>query len=267
MPTLTAPLPPRSTEIELPSISFFGRSLEEYTRFFALEIDELRGRPVLDVAAGPSSFTAEACRRGIDAVAVDPLYGSTPEALAAHVQVDYSKMFSQMRAKPRLFKTGPTLRAQMPPSRTAASTSARISPTTYFTSIDEAETERRAAAQRFLTDYEAHFVHSRYIGASLPKLPFLDGAFDVVLCAHLLFIYAKRFDFEWHVAACRELARVSAGEVRIHPVCGPDGRVYPEIECLRRELMTCGIRSEIVRVNYEFFAGGNSMLVLNPAIS
>lgn len=267
MPTLIAPPPPRSTEIDLPSISFFGRSLEEYTRFFSLDIDELRGRPVLDVAAGPSSFTAEACRRGIDAVAVDPLYGSTPEALAAHVQLDYSKMFSQMRAKPRLFKTGPTLRQQIAPNRALISARPRVSPTMYFSSIDEAESERRAAAQRFLADYEAHFVHSRYIGASLPKLPFLDGAFDLVLCAHLLFIYAKRFDLEWHVAACRELARVSAGEVRIHPVCGPDGRVYPEIECLRRELMTCGIRSDIVRVNYEFFAGGNSMLVLNPEVS
>src|SRR5688572_31293227 len=94
----------RSAEIELPSISFFGRSLDEYVRFFSLNIDELRGRPVLDVAAGPSSFTAEACRRGIDAVAVDPLYGSAPPSLAAQVQRDYAKMFAQMRAKPRLFK-------------------------------------------------------------------------------------------------------------------------------------------------------------------
>ena len=74
MPLLTAPAPRRS-QIELPAISFFGRSLDEYVRFFSLNIDDLRGRPVLDVAAGPSSFTAEACRRGIDAVAVDPLFG------------------------------------------------------------------------------------------------------------------------------------------------------------------------------------------------
>ena len=137
----------------------------------------------------------------------------------------------------------------------------------YFSSIDAAETERRAAAQRFLTDYETHFVHSRYIGASLPKLPFLDGAFDVVLCAHLLFTYSRLFDFDWHLAACRELARVSAGEVRIHPVCGLDGRRYAELARLQRELLARGIRSEVARVDYEFFVGSQSMLVLNPETS
>jgi hypothetical protein len=227
-------------------VSFFGRSLEEYTRFFSLDPLALRGRAVLDVAAGPSSFTAEACRRGIDAVAVDPLYGSTPDALATHVQLDYARMFAQMRAKPRLFKVG------------------RGNGRAFFSSIDEAEVDRRAAAQRFLTDYEAHFAHGRYVGASLPRLPFLDGAFDLVLCAHLLFTYAQRFDFDWHLAACRELARVSTGEVRIHPVCGADGRRYPELERLRRELLTRGITSKVVAVNYEFFAGSAAMLVLNP---
>src|SRR5690606_38843088 len=128
-------------------------------------------------------------------VAVDPLYGSTPDTLATHVQLDYARMFSQMRAKPRLFKVG------------------RGNGRAFFSSIDEAEVDRRAAAQRFLTDYEAHFAHGRYVGASLPRLPFLDGAFDLVLCAHLLFTYAQRFDFDWHLAACRELARVSTGEV------------------------------------------------------
>ena len=89
MPLLTAP-PPRCSEIELPSISFFGRSLDEYVRFFSLDIDELRGRPVLDVAGGPSSFTAEACRRGIDAVADDPLYGSTPASFCLAGRRRYS---------------------------------------------------------------------------------------------------------------------------------------------------------------------------------
>jgi hypothetical protein len=266
MALLTAPAP-RSSEIELPSISFFGRSLDEYVRFFSLDIEELRGRPVLDVAAGPSSFTAEACRRGIDAVAVDPLYGSTPATLATHVQLDYAKMFAQMRAKPRLFKLGATRgdKAQAVDRGGTSRTGARAP--AYFSSIEAAEVERRAAAQRFLADYEAHFVHSRYIGASLPKLPLFDDAFDLVLCAHLLFTYSGTFDFDWHLAACRELARVSAGEVRIHPVCGLDGRRYGELARLRRELLARGIRSEVVDIDYEFFVGSDSMLVLNPARS
>jgi hypothetical protein len=135
----------------------------------------------------------------------------------------------------------------------------------YFSSINEAEVDRRAAAQRFLADYEARLYHGRYVEGGLPQLPFFDGAFDLVLCAHLLFTYSARFDFDWHLAACRELARVSAGEVRIHPLCGLDGKPYAEMERLRRELAGTGVTSEVVRVPYEFFAGASSMLVLNPA--
>ena len=225
-------------QMELPVVSFFGRTLDEYCRFFALEPYKLRGRAVLDVAAGPSSFTAEAVARGIDAVAVDPQYDRAPEELSVQVRQDYQRMFAQMRAKPHLFRLK------------------------TFSSFAAAETDRRTAAQRFLTDYETNDRHGRYIRAALPLLPFLDGAFDLVLCAHLLFIYAQRFDFEWHVDACAELARVSSGEVRIHPVCGADGRPYAELDRLRSELGVRGVRSEIVPVNYEFFAGSTSMLVL-----
>jgi SAM-dependent methyltransferase len=224
--------------MELPSVSFFGRTLAEYTQFFDLELPSLRDKSVLDVAAGPSSFTAEACRHRIDAVAVDPLYGCPVSTLATHVQIDYGKMVAQMRSKPELFR----MRS--------------------FASIDEAETSRRSAAERFLADYGSHFVHGRYVGASLPLLPFFDGAFDLVLCAHFLFIYARRFDFMFHLAACRELVRVSRDEVRIHPVVGPEGKPYTELKKLRAALALDGIESEVVPVDYEFFLGSGSMLVL-----
>ncbi len=234
MPALaTLPAP----QMELPAVSFFGRTLDEYCRFFTLDPGRLRGRAILDVAAGPSSFTAEALDEGMDAVAVDPLYGHSLEELSLQVRQDYSRMFAQMRAKPGLFR----LKA--------------------FPSFAAAETDRRSAAQRFLNHYENNDRHGRYVRASLPLLPFLDGAFDVVLCAHLLFIYAARFDFQWHLEACLELSRVGS-EVRIHPVCGADGKPYPGIERLRQELQTRGVHSDLVPVQYEFFAGSNSMLVL-----
>jgi len=245
MPALAPPPPtltPRtsSRQLELPTVSFFGRTLDEYTRFFALDPAALRGKAVLDVAAGPSSFTAEASKRGIDAAAVDPLYDRTPGELSTQIRDDYDRMFFQMRAKPRLFRFK------------------------SFDSFESAEADRRAAASRFLADYEGNVRHGRYVRATLPLLPFLDGAFDLVLCAHLLFIYAARFDFEWHVEACAELARVCTGEVRIHPVCGADGKPYPELARLREELSARGIASGVVKVDYEFFNGATSMLVLNP---
>lgn len=233
--------PAPSQEIELPSISFFGRSLAEYAQFFALDVAALRGRDVLDVAAGPSSFAAEACARRINAVAVDPLYGTPLESLAARVRTDYDHMFAQMRAKRQLLRFK------------------------AFPSVAAAEVDRRGAAERFLADYGAHFIHNRYVSGSLPRMPFFDGTFDVVLCAHLLFTYAARFDFDWHLAACRELVRVSADEVRIHPLCGLDGKPYPGLNRLRRELREAGIASEVRAVDYEFFVGASSMLVLRRA--
>jgi hypothetical protein len=235
MPTLTCPPPVR---MELPVVSFFGRSLDEYTRFFALEPAKLRGRAVLDVGAGPASFTAEAGRHGIDAVAVDPLYARSVHALTEQVRQDYERMFVQMRAKSALFRLK------------------------SFPSLAAAASDRRTAAQRFLADYENNARHGRYLRGALPLLPFLDGAFDLVLCAHLLFIHAAQFDYAWHLAACGELARVSGGEVRLHPVCGADGRPYAELERLRRELGGLGVASTVVPVDYEFFTGSSSMLVL-----
>lgn len=239
-PTASRPARANTPALELPAVSFFGRTLDEYCRFFGLDPAALRDKAVLDVAAGPSSFTAEARKRGVDAVAVDPLYNQSHADLSARVRDDYARMFEQMREKRRLFRFK------------------------SFPSLDAAETDRRAAAARFLTDYEGNVRHGRYVRASLPLLPFLDGAFDLVLCAHLLFIYAARFDFAWHVAACAELARVSSGEVRIHPLVGPGGKPYAELDRLRAELGALGIVSEVRKVNYEFFVGSSSMLVLNP---
>lgn len=227
------------TELQLPSVAFYGRTLAEYARFFALDLPALAGRSVLDVAAGPASFTAEAGRRGIEAVAVDPLYGCSRDTLSAYVTLDYQRMQAQMRARPQLLQCGPV-----------------------FSSVEEAISERRRAAEGFLQDYESGFLQGRYVGGALPQLPFPEGRFDLVLCAHLLFVYARQLDLGFHLTACAELVRVSRGEVRIHPLCGLDGRPYPELEHLRRDLEDRGIASEVRPVDYAFFAGADSQLVL-----
>ncbi|MDX2185342.1 MAG: class I SAM-dependent methyltransferase [Opitutaceae bacterium] len=229
---------PSEAMLELRSVSFFGRTFDEYERFFALDAQALRRCRVLDVAAGPSSFTAEANRREIFAVAVDPLYGSAPEGLEQHIAIDYRAMFAKMRAHPELFRFH------------------------SFTSFEEAEASRRAAARRFLVDYGAHFVHDRYVGAALPDLPFEDRSFDLVLCAHFLFTYGHLLSHAFHVQSCRELVRVASGEVRLHPVVGVNGLVYPRLDELRTELFAGGVDSELVQLDYEFFTGADSMLVL-----
>jgi hypothetical protein len=119
-----------------------------------------------------------------------------------------------------------------------------------------------AAAARFLADYRSGFVQGRYVGGSLPDLPFPDTSFDTVLCAHLLFLYPGHFDHGAHLSACRELVRVSRDEVRIHPLCGTDGLPYPGLERLRGELHAAGIASEVTPVPYAFFKGATTMMRL-----
>jgi SAM-dependent methyltransferase len=227
-----------SNELQLPSVAFFGRTFDEYLKFFSLDLPALSGRRVLDVAAGPASFAAEARDRGIDAVAADPMYGLPLDTLSAHVAIDYRRMLSEMRRNEPLLRYG------------------------YFPSFEAAELSRRSAAARFLADYETGFLQGRYVGASLPRLPFGDASFGLVLCAHLLFLYGDKLDCNWHMEACRELVRVSACEVRVHPVCGLGGRPYADLSRLQSGLAAEGIASEVRPVNYEFFAGTNSMLVL-----
>lgn len=245
--------------MDLPTVSFFGRTLAEYAKFFALDLTALRNSDVLDVAAGPSSFAAEACARRVDAVAIDPVYGLPADELAGRIDEDYAPMIAQMHAKRSLFTVG-----SGPVCRVSGARVVTALP--CFESLAAAELDRRLAAQRFLADYETHYVHGRYVGGSLPHLPFFDRTFDLVLCSHLLFLHATCFDFDWHVAACRELVRVTDAEVRIHPLCGPDGRPYAKLPALRRELRAAGIESALVNVDYTFFAGSDTMLVLRRAV-
>jgi hypothetical protein len=132
----------------------------------------------------------------------------------------------------------------------------------YFPSFEAAEASRRSAAARFLADYADGFVQGRYVGGALPRLPFTDKVFDLTLCAHLLFLYAARFDYVWHLAACRELVRVTAGEVRIHPVCGLGGQPYPELARLQADLRESGITARVIPMDYRFFPGADTTLIL-----
>lgn len=194
-PTTLPPSPrssqPPPSESLLTSLPFYGRALSEYVTGFALDLASLRRCAVLDVGSGASSFAVEASRREIEVAAVDPLYGCSVETLATHVQLDYARVSvdSCRRLK------GERLSEQ-----------------------EEIEQNRRAAAQRFLADYESGFLHNRYLGGTLPSLPFLDRSFDLVLCGHVLFGAYARFDDTQVIEACRELLRVSAGDVRISPL-------------------------------------------------
>jgi hypothetical protein len=78
---------------------------------------------------------------------------------------------------------------------------------------------RRTALRDFLEDLDVGSSAERYVAAGLPNLPFSSGAFDLVLCSHLLLLYSDELGLDGHIDALREMLRV-AREVREENRCG-----------------------------------------------
>lgn len=215
---------------------FFGRSFFEIMSCFGFDTKSLQGKRVLDCPAGPSSFAAEAFDHAFEVVAFDPVFYRGFEALKTLAYSDYEAMFARVRGKPELFvqKT--------------------------FDSIEAAEADRYRALEIFLEDYTKNFPHGRYVAGELPSLEFGDDSFDIVLCGHLLFLYA--FDFDFHLKSVLEMCRVAKEEVRIHPIVGMGGKDHPMLEPLIEALELRGFFAEVQIVDHEFFKGSNRTLVI-----
>lgn len=210
-----------------------SRSYAEYEAMF--DLTELPGS-VLDCCAGGAGFTAEAAARGVDAVAVDPAY-----ELPAAELVD-------------------TVRRSLPAGGAIVDEHADRFVWKWYGTPAHKDDLRIEAADRFLQDVS--IAPERYVPGSLPELPFEDRRFELVLSSHLLFTWADKYDQDWHLAALRELVRVSASEVRVFPLvqqgAGEPVTYLPE---LLTELE--GVTAEIRKVPYEFQVGADEMLVLS----
>lgn len=210
-----------------------SRSYAEYEAMF--DLTELPGS-VLDCCAGGAGFTAEAAARGVDAIAVDPAY-----ELPAAELVD-------------------TVRRSLPAGGAIVDEHADRFVWKWYGTPAHKDDLRIEAADRFLQDVS--IAPERYVPGSLPELPFDDRRFELVLSSHLLFTWADKYDQDWHLAALRELVRVSASEVRVFPLvqqgAGEPVTYLPE---LLTELE--GVTAEIRKVPYEFQVGADEMLVLS----
>ncbi len=227
----------------LRAVAFSGRTLSEYERFFDIGIEEYEERRLLDCASGSASFAAEAMRRNVSVVGVDPLYGRQAGALGETARWDLEAVLKGVTEHPERFELG------------------RIG------GIEGLRSLRQAALKLFEEDYPAGRASGRYCCGSLPDLPFPNNAFDLVLCGHFLFLYADRLDYGFHFAGCRELCRVSCREVRIYPLLDLEGKPYPLLARLMRDLSYRGIESEIVEVEYEVLRGSTHTLILRRKLS
>lgn len=213
-----------------------SRSYEEYRSMFDLADGDLDGG-VVDVSAGGSSFVAECGRRGLWALAVDPVYAEPLGSLAEAVRAAVTHGHDIIAANPDRFVWS------------------------YYGDIEQHRRVRERAGATFLADRETPA--GRYVAGSLPHLPLRDRTFDLVVCSHLLFTWSDRFDAGWHRAALRELVRVARREVRIFPlVTAGTGEAVGFLPDVVAHVQADGVRAEFRRVPYEFQRGADTMLVL-----
>ncbi|WP_261807537.1 class I SAM-dependent methyltransferase [Paenibacillus sp. N3.4] len=177
-------------------VAMTSRSYAEYEKMFVFNTEDLRGKHVLDVAGGASSFTAEACEKGIYAKASDPLYEKTAEAITEHGLQEIESVAAKMAKLVDVYDW------------------------TFYGSVEKHKAGRVASLHHFAKDFAGEKAASRYHTSMLPNLPFEADTFDLVLCSHFLFLYEEQFDFAFHIAALKELLRVckQGGEVRIYPL-------------------------------------------------
>ncbi|NHC16147.1 class I SAM-dependent methyltransferase [Motilibacter sp. E257] len=212
--------------------------MEEYLAMLALSPADLTGCRVLDCPGGASSFTAEACALGADAVAADPAYAMAPGDLAVRALDDARRSSDYVSAHADRYEWG------------------------LFGTPEAHFAARVAAVGRFAWDVRSH--PGRYVPASLPELPFADEEFDVVLSSHLLFAYGDRLDGAFHRDALRELLRVCrpGGSVRLYPLLEYAGAALDGLPALVRELGGDGVDATLVPVSYRFLRGADTALVL-----
>lgn len=215
-----------------------SRSLAEYLAMFSLTDGDLAGR-ILDCCAGAASLTAEVAATGGRAVAADPVFAQGLPQVEAAVRDSLAGGQQLVDDNESQFVWN------------------------WYGTRSRRDALRERAAELFLADARRH--PGRYVAAELPRLPFSDNSFDLALCSHLLFTWARRLDESWHAAALIELARVAA-EVRVFPlVQAGDGTATPFLADLVHGLQDAGYGAEIRDVEYEFQRGGNQMLVVTSA--
>ncbi len=212
----------------------WGRNFDEYSSMFGLTSDDLRGR-ILDCGGGPASFNAQATARGVAVVSCDPLYQFTREQIDGRITDVYPLLLREMHLNHHTF-VWDTL----------------ISP-------EHVGEVRMAAMRAFLADYDAGTAEGRYLNASLPSLPFSEGAFDLALSSHLLFLYSAALSLDFHVMAICEMLRV-AREVRIYPLTQMGGGPSTLVEPVIAALTGAGFRAERVPTAYQFQRGATEVL-------
>ena len=214
----------------------FGRSLDEYVKMLALSPEDLQGR-ILGVGDGPASFNAEGTAKGYDITSIDPVYQFNGAGIKQRFEAVVDDIIDQIIATPDNWVWS------------------------YHKNPQELKSRRIKALNLFLQDYDRGKRSGRYLTQELPNLDFADKSYDLALCSHFLFLYSEQCDRAFHLAAIKEMLRVSK-EVRIFPLLTLMQTNSPYVKDAMSEFNSLGYLTSIVKVDYELQPGANKMLVI-----
>jgi hypothetical protein len=221
---------PQKKGLDLNRVVLLGRTFEEYVRIFELNPQGARGKNVLDVAGGVSSFSAEANEHGIKAMAFDRIYTMGHKEIQSRCEHDLEEITRDIGDR-------------------------EVYRWDFYRSPEGMRHFRKLAYQKFLADFAAHPEH--YVAGSLPNTPFQDLQFDLTLASYLLFVYEDQFTFEFHKESLRELMRVTRGEIRMYPTVTFEAEPSKYLARLRNDPEFVGWNFSEVETDFEFLRNSN----------
>ena len=218
----------------LDKVVLLGRTLAEYARYFALDLDALAGAEILEVASGVSSFTAEANARGLRVTAFDCIYELEPAVIQSRCEPDLERIIKSIEGLN-------TYRWE------------------FYKNVENLRALRERAYKTFLADY-APQRGARYVAGSLPSLPFGNRQFDLTLVSYLLLVYEDHFDYRFHQQSLLEVMRVTRGEARLYPIVSFEAKRCRYLDRFKADPALAHLTFEEVQTDFEFLVGSNYFL-------
>lgn len=225
--------------VQLDQVVPFGRTFDEYVKIFALSDADLE-KKILGVGDGPASFNAEASRKGIKVISIDPIYQFTKDEIKRRFDAVVDNIINQVKNTPDDWIWS------------------------YHQSPEDLKSTRLKALNQFLEDYEQGKQEQRYLIQEVPYLTFKENEFDLALCSHFLFLYSDHLTYEFHLKSLQEILRVSQ-EVRIFPLLTLMIQQSPYLDAIIKDFTHQGYQVFLTKVQYELQKGGNEMLVIKKS--
>jgi hypothetical protein len=219
--------------MKLDSVVPFGRTLAEYRLMFNLTDADLQCQ-ILDIAAGPASFTAEMYCLGYQVTAIDPIYKFSGAEIKQRFNDCVDQIIGQVdnTSQDWVWK--------------------------FHKSPADLRRNRELALQLFLADYDVGKIAGRYIAGEVPN-EIGTTAYDLILCSHFLLLYSAQLSWEFHYQTVTKLLQ-HTHELRIFPLLTLMFDRSPYLDRLCEYLEKIGYQTQIVPVEYELQPGGNEML-------